>query len=266
LGTWIKWLHEARWATFFSLIHCITQNIDCVSPTCLRHAPDAPTSAWASHPRDPPPVDCIQGDRDRQNEDFGEVMNTASPYTECEASTLRTFRAICDEIVSCRFVRDLPRQKHIFSVRHLPDGTSCSQYPEYDKDDFLAFLTHYRKLVATKEATNIFSVLNIIGRYANETDRTRIKTVRKNLTSASKTPPLQIAIGAPGNETPYPPHKIGNIIFNGQVFHSDKQLQDDLRKMLEFDPIAKMVFLTYATLLVSQACQISHWLKDQGHV
>jgi hypothetical protein len=195
-----------------------------------------------------------------------EVMEVACPYSQDEAAVLRRFREICEEITSCRFVCDLPKQQHTFTIESLPDGTSRSRYPQYDKDDFLAFLTHFRKLVANKESTNIFVVLKIIGKYATDEERVALKGIRRILVSEANNPPLQMAIGTPGNETAYTPHQIENIIFNAQVFHSDQELQGDLRKLLDFDPFTKMVFLRYATILVSQAWQISCVLQNRGHV
>jgi hypothetical protein len=193
-------------------------------------------------------------------------MEVTCPYSQDEIAVLRRFREICEEITTCRFIRDLPKQKHTFSIENLPDGTSRSTYPQYDKDDFLAFLTHFRKLVANKERTNIFVVLRIIGKHASEEERVALKDIKSLLVSEAKTPPLQLAIGTPGSETAYTPHQIENIIFNAQVFHTDAELQGDLRKLLDFDPFTKMAFLRYATILVKQAWQISCVLKTRGHV
>jgi hypothetical protein len=66
-------------------------------------------------------------------------------------------------------------------------------------------------------------------------------------------PVLQLAIGTPGNEKNYTPQDIQDIIFNGQIFHTDDALQEDLRKIMDFDPITRMAFLGYATHLASQA-------------
>src|SRR5688572_22730188 len=101
----------------------------------------------------------------------------SGPYNADELAILRKFRRICEEISACGFIRDLPKQEHKLTVEHLPDGTSRTTYPQYDKDDFLAFLTHFRKLVAQGEATNVRRVLNIIGKYADEIERTALKGI-----------------------------------------------------------------------------------------
>jgi hypothetical protein len=188
------------------------------------------------------------------------------PYSPEELVTLRKFSRICDDITTCRFVRDLPKQEHTFTVENLPDGSSRATYPEYDRDDFLAFLTHFRKLVAQKESTNIFVVLKLIGRYATDEERLVLKKVRKTLDAEATNPPLQMAIGPPGEEVAYTPKQIENVIFNGQVFHSADELQDDLRKLLDFDPFTKMMFLRYATILVKHAGRVVKVLKYRGHI
>ena len=188
------------------------------------------------------------------------------PFSAEDLALLRKFSQVCEDIESCRFIRDLPKQDHTFTVENLPDGGSRCTYPQYDKDDFFAFLTHFRKLVANNERTNIFVVLKLIGRYATDEERASLKEIRRMLVAEAKTPPLQMAIGTPGNEVTYTPHQIENIIFNGQVFHSDDELQDDLKKLLDSDPLATMMFLRYATILASQASQISGVLKTRGQV
>src|SRR5437870_4770733 len=87
------------------------------------------------------------------------------PYNSDELAVLRKFAQVCEDTSTCRFIRDLPKQKQTFVMDKQPDGTYLSTYPTYDKDDFLAFLTHFRKLVAKSESTNIFGVMNLMGRY-----------------------------------------------------------------------------------------------------
>jgi hypothetical protein len=188
------------------------------------------------------------------------------PFSTNELGALRKFRKICDEVTSCRFVKNLQIQDHSFTSENLPDGSVRNRYPNYDKDDFLAFLTHYRKLVADKEPTNIFKVLKIIARYATDEERASLKEIRRMLVAEAKHPPSQIAIGLPGNETAYTPEQIENVVFNAQVFHSNDDLQNDLQKLLDFEPFTKMVFLRYATIVVNQAWQISCVLQKRGYV
>ena len=190
----------------------------------------------------------------------------ASTYSADELAVLQKFRQICENIAGCRFIRDLPKQEHKFTVENLPDGTSRCSYPHYDNDDFLAFLTHFRKLVAEQEPTNIFRMLNLIGRKATEDERKVLKGYRKAIVAEGTNPPLQLAIVTPGNETSYTPKQIEDIIFNGQVFHADDALQADLRRILDFHPLTRMAFLRYASVLYQHASLISSVLKNQGHV
>lgn len=194
------------------------------------------------------------------------AVNRPCPFDDGELSVLRKFRQVCEDIAACRFNRDLAKHDNKFTITKMPDGSERSTYPDYDKDDFLAYLTHFRKLVAQRESTNIFRVLNIIGKSANDEDRKGIRELRQQLDTEANNPPLQLAIGTPGNEVTYTPKQIEDILFNGQVFHTDDDRQDDLRKILDFDPLTKMAFLRYATLVCAQAWRISCVLKNRGYL
>jgi len=187
-------------------------------------------------------------------------------FSSDELAVFQKFWQVCEDISTCRFIRDLPKQKQKFTIERQPDGTCRSTYPNYDKDDFLAYLTHFRKLVAEGETTNIFRILKLIAKYATDSERITLKGIRKNLVAEATAPAIQIAIGTPGNETSYTPKQIENILFNAQVFHTDDSLQGDLRKILDFAPLTKMAFLAYATLVSRQAWEISRVLKNKGYV
>jgi pyoverdine/dityrosine biosynthesis protein Dit1 len=188
------------------------------------------------------------------------------PFDAGELAVLRKFRQICEDISICRFIRDLPKHENKFTIESLPDGTCRSTYPNYDKDDFLAYLTHLRKLVAQGESTNLYKVMAIIGKSATDDERAALKEIRKMLNEEANAPALQLSIGTEGNETTYTPKQIEDILFNGQVFHTDDSLQGDLRKIQDFDPLTKMAFLRYATIFSRQAWQISCVLKNRGYL
>lgn len=188
------------------------------------------------------------------------------PFDSTELTVLRKFRQICEDISTCRFVRDLPKHGSTFKIAKQSDGTCVSTYPNYDKDDFLAYLTHFRKLVAQGESTNIYRVMNIISKYASDEERGAFKNIRRELNEEANKPALELAIGTPGNETVYTPKHIEDVLFNGQVFHTDDSLQDDLRKILDFDPITKLAFLRYAACLTNVAFHISSVMKNRGYL
>jgi hypothetical protein len=188
------------------------------------------------------------------------------PFSTDEIALLQKFRGVCESIKSCRFMRDLPKQQRTFTIENLPDGSCRSTYPKYDTDDFLAFLTHFRKLVADKEPTNIFKILKLVARYATQDEQGVLKKIRKQLEAEADSPPLQLAIGPPGQETRYSPKQIEKVIFNGQVFHTDDELQADLRRILDYEPLVKMAFLRYATIVVDDAWRTSCVLKHRGYI
>ena len=193
------------------------------------------------------------------------MSTDAIPYSAAELTTIKRFQSVCEAIMACRFVREFDKQEHTFTVRKLPDGTFENIYPVYDEDDFLAFLTHYRKLVANKESTNVFKILKVISRYASSDERQQLKEIRKLLVAEAKHPPMQMAIGPPGQETTFTPEAIQNLIFNGKVFHAAEELQGDLRQILEFDPLTTMTFLRYATTVVNNCWHLSCVLTNRGY-
>jgi hypothetical protein len=90
--------------------------------------------------------------------------------------------------------------------------------------------------------------------------------IRQELNREGNQPALQLAIGPPRNETPYTPKQIENILFNGQVFHTDDTLQDDLRKILDFDPLTKMAFLRYTSALTNAAFSFADVMRNRGYL
>lgn len=194
------------------------------------------------------------------------MTDETSKFTADEQSSFLRFLKICTDIRQCRFVNDLRKQKNTIDFQKLPDGRWKTEYPDYDRDDFRAFLTHYRKLVATGEDTNIFRVLKILGRREDDSERIVLKEIRKRLSSEGRVSPIKIAIGVPGEERRFSPEDIQNVLFNGDVFHSAAELQEDLKRINDFDIFTKMVFLRYATIVINQACQIANVITTRGYV
>ncbi len=190
---------------------------------------------------------------------------TDCPFSPDEVKILDTFRKVCEEIRCCRFVQTNSNQDHSLKTKKLPDGSTRSEYPAYDKDHFLAFLTHFRKLVANRDRTNIFNIMKLLGKHATKEERAYLKSCRKMLAAEAKNPPIKMSIGPPNEETPYTPDKIQDILFNGQVFHSDEKLQTDLRQLLDFEPFVQRAFLRYAMIVVNLSCQLSDVMENRGY-
>ncbi len=175
---------------------------------------------------------------------------------------LRAFHKVVGELHACRFVRQLREQDH--TIRVTRDSTE-GRYPEYDRDDFRSFATLFRKLVAKREPTQLFRVMNILVQYAPEDVRPTFKRVKSALKEAAEDPPLKIAIGAPGSEVPYTPQKICDILFNGVIFHSDHELQEDAGKLLDYEPFVMASFLMYACDVLNVSTQYANVIEHHKY-
>lgn len=177
-----------------------------------------------------------------------------------EQATLKLFCRICDELDGCRFLQNLNHQDHTIRVSRNP---AENRFPRYDKDDFRSFATILRKIIAAQEPANIFRVMKIIGRYVSDADQAFLKEIKRHLRREANHPPISIAIGPPGSETPYSPEDIRNIFFNGLIFHSDAKLQDHLITLLEYEPFVMVTFLRYAAFVASLAVQLADLIAQR---
>jgi hypothetical protein len=170
--------------------------------------------------------------------------------TELEDSTLRQFCKIVDDIHDCRFIVRAKEQNHNITIDIDP---SKNHIPHYDRDEFRSFATLFRKLIGNKERTQLFKVMKVIKRFAPADKQHTFKQITGQLHKEAEQPFLQLAIGKPGEEIPYTPKRICDILFNGMVFHTDPRLQDDVTRLLEYEPMILASFLRYASCVVNVA-------------
>lgn len=170
--------------------------------------------------------------------------------SEQEDAMLRQFCKLVDDIHDCRFICRAKVQDNTITVDRDP---SKNHIPQYDRDEFRSFATLFRKLVANREPTQLFKVMKILKRFAPDDKKDSFKSIKAELNREAEHPPLAIAIGQPGEEVSFTPKKICDIFFNGMVFHTDPNLQDDLAKILDFEPIVMTAFLRYSSLVVNVA-------------
>lgn len=167
-----------------------------------------------------------------------------------EESSLRQFCNIVDEIHHCRFIQRAKDQDHSITVDRDP---SKNYMPRYDRDEFRSFATLFRKLVANREPTQLFKVMKILKRAAPAEQKHTFKGIRDLLNREADHPLVEIAIGKPGEEVTFTPRRICDTLFNGMVFHSDPKLQDDVARLLDFEPMVMAMFLRYVSIVVNVA-------------
>src|SRR5439155_7039179 len=89
-----------------------------------------------------------------------------------ERIRLQVFCEICDTVAGCRLMRDFDKQSHHIFMGKLSDGRVVDEYPRYDGEEVVAFLTHYRKLrVKTNrpriDLVSIFELIQSKGDHAD---------------------------------------------------------------------------------------------------
>ena len=171
-----------------------------------------------------------------------------------EKIDLGQFCKIVDDIFACRFYREL-KDKNL-SLHFDFETPSNTRLPKFDRDDFRSFATLFRKLIAGGETTTLARTMNVLSRFAPDDKKGRHREVMKELRREANRPPIVLSIGPLGSETTYTPQKICDVFFNGMIFHSDPSKQDDLGRILDFEPITMVSFLRYACLVikVSRRC------------
>ena len=169
-----------------------------------------------------------------------------------EVTALRQFCKVVDDLYDCRFIQRAKVQDHTITIDRDP---SKNRLPNYDPDEFRSFATLFRKLVADREPTQLFRVMKILKRYAPDDQKHTFRNIKAELNHLAEHPPIGIAIGTDGAEVPYSPKRICDVLFNGLIFHTDRELQDDVARILGYQPIVMAAFLQYSCAVVNVATQ-----------
>lgn len=178
--------------------------------------------------------------------------------SELESTILRQFCKVVDDLHDCRFIKRAKVQDHTITIDRDP---TKNRLPYYDRDEFRSFATLFRKLLANREPTQIYKVMKIIKRYTPQKHHESFKRVKKDLNQLAINPPIAVAIGTTGNETPYTPQRICDALFNGLIFHTDPKLQDDVARILDYEPFVMAAFLQYATAVVNVSTQYASLIE-----
>ena len=194
------------------------------------------------------------------------------PISADELAVLRRFCDVYDRIASCRFVAEFRQRSCPTMVGTLPDGTVVNQFPRYDHDDFLAFLTHYRLLVLEKERTNIFRVLNLLSRVGSEPEREELKGYKKNInTGASSWWGAKAKVEGNAEEVLLCSREVEDLLFNAEVFRTgtDSKKDEEKRRLWQqiekYGPVWQHSFLRYAMTVVHYAYRLAESIRTKGY-
>ncbi len=185
-------------------------------------------------------------------------------FSEKERTALKLYCRTCDEILECRFVKDLPKQDHTTRSWRNPDGLWDGYAPVYDRDDFRSFMAIFRKLLLNKEPTNIYQILNILSRHTSYSEREQLKKIRKILQKLERHS-FKLNLGTDDDKAPYTPRQACDVILNADLFHSDPEKQQALEKLQSFGSIFQGFLLKFVTDFCCQAVQVSGVVKQRKY-
>lgn len=138
-----------------------------------------------------------------------------------EREQLRQFVRVVDAMNRRRFIERYRTQDHtILCVGGI-------KAPDYDREDFDAFLTDFRKVALSDgEPIYLTKVLRTVGKYASDQLREDLKLMRAEiiLLLEGKGPAMNIGYENGGQETSLSPERVLNALVNGDVFHVDPGL------------------------------------------
>lgn len=193
-------------------------------------------------------------------------MNTsfASTFNSDEKAALREFCHNCDQILECPFIKDLPKQDHSFKFSKRKDGSWDHYQPIYDRDDFRSYMTLFRKFLMKSESAGIYRILNILSKNVSDEDRREIKKIKKRLQGLERYG-ITFNLGADDVPNTYSPRKALDVVFNSDIFHSDKSGRQTLDKLRDFGPFFEMALVKFATDFTWQAIAVSEVIKLRNY-
>jgi hypothetical protein len=184
-----------------------------------------------------------------------------------EKTALRLFCRVCDEILECRFVKELPNQDHSIRMSSLRSDGTCDYYqPNYDRDDFRSYMTLFRKLLLEKEQTNIYRVLNILTMHMKDNgELTELKKIKKGLKTMERCGFMDFNLGSDEKPEMYSPRKVYDVVINSDIFHTDADGEKALRKLQEFSPFFEISLVKFMTDISRQAINIAEVIKHRKY-
>jgi hypothetical protein len=182
-----------------------------------------------------------------------------SPSRE-EVQQLREFVRVVDSMGRRRFIVRFREQDHSISCAGELVG------PEYDKKDFDAFLTDFRKVAMSKsESVYLTKVLRTVGKYASEPMRSALKLCHVNIVPLVEGTRTRIicSFERDGKTSNLTPQKILSTLVNGEIFHVGPEDADQARELREQNPLHYLwptlhffvIPIYYACVALCQAIQ-----------
>jgi len=195
-----------------------------------------------------------------------EMMSTSTlpSFTDEEKTALRLFCNVCDQILECRFVKDLPNQDHSIRSSRKADGSWDCHQPVYDRDDFRSYMTLFRKLLMQKEPTHIYHILRVLARHVPDEERAEIKKIKKGLRGMERHG-IAFNLGTDDDPDMYSPRRSWDVVINSEIFHSDTDQERALQRLRDFGAFFETALVKFVTDFSRQAIAVSDVIKHRNY-
>ncbi len=154
----------------------------------------------------------------------------------------------------------------------LPDGRVVDEYPRYDDDDFRAFLTHYRKLRprSNNRPTELVPVIELLESKGDPRDLTTLQHFKNEIAEEGLSWWGAVLKDERGENALLTQEGLEHLILNGEVFHSDVDKKQTLRRVIGNLSLTKAVaflnYLRFARTVVSYAQKAAALIRQRGYL
>lgn len=191
-------------------------------------------------------------------------------FTAEEKRNLTAFCKVVDSLNACRFVSELGEQSHHICVGKLPDGTIVDVWPRYDDDDFRAMMTHYRKLRMQGENTHLNRIINLLKRENDDATREQLDHLLHEISEEGAGWWGPMLAAADGQQILLTQAEVENLILNGEVFHTDHNKAEELRKAIGSGSLMKAIafcnYMRFWRTVNWAASETAKLIRERGYL
>jgi hypothetical protein len=151
-----------------------------------------------------------------------------------ERGQLRQFVHVVASMDRRRFIKQLREQDQTVSFGQELKG------PQYDREDFDAFLTDFRKVaMSDSEPIYLTKVMGTIGKFASDSLRSNLKQLRALILPVleGRRTGMSIGYNREGEEVTLTPEQILNTLVNGEIFHVGPEHTSQAKELRGLQPL-----------------------------
>jgi hypothetical protein len=158
---------------------------------------------------------------------------SSSPSAE-ERRQIRYFVRLVEDMLQSRFYHCISEMDHSVSCDFSSEGRSQLTTPDYDWEDFRSFLTSFRQIALNeRDAVYVYTIRNIISRFADPRFRNDLRAVRAHLTAvlSGNRRPVFLGVRTEAGEVQLSGAGLLDALVNGELFHSDADYEQILQQL-----------------------------------